>query len=800
MSRDSCEWIGLQLAGPRCSCWRFTWLGALRVRDEGPLVVGVDFGTLSGRVLVVRPSNGTELGSAVHEYEHGVIDSALPLSGEPLPPSWALQDPDDWLDVLRYAVPAAIRAADVDPARIVGIATDFTASTPLPVLADGTPLCRIAPFDVRPHAYPKLWRHHAAQEQADRITALAEARGEPWLARYGGRISSEWEFAKGLQVLEEDPEIYAAAARWIEAADWIVWQLCGVETRNACTAGYKGIFQDGRYPSEDYLSLLNPGFARFAAEKLDHPLSPLGGRAGNLSAEAAAWTGLPEGIAVAVGSVDAHVTAPAARSIAPGHMLAVMGTSTCHVMNYDSLVEVPGMCGVVEGGITPGLFGYEAGQSGVGDIFGWFVERQVPPDYSLEAERRGIGVHQYLSELAAAQTVGQHGLVALDWHSGNRSVLVDHELSGVLVGLTLATRPEDIYRALIEATAFGTRTIVDAFGHWGIPVQDFTVAGGMLKNPLVMQIYADVLRRPLHVIESEEGPALGSAMHASVAAGVHPDINAASEAMGKVRRNAYLPDEESADAYDELYAHYTALHDHFRGGEMMHALRRPRPRMAEPATTIAALRRVVCDLHAELPRHGLVVWTSGNLSARVRGEELMVIKASGVDFDAMTPESIVLCDLYGRLVEGGLAPSSDAATHGYVYRHMPDVDAVVHTHSAYATAFAARGEAIPCVLTAIADEFGGEIPVAPFARIGNEEIGRAIVETLSGHRSSAVLMQSHGVFTIGASPRDAIKAAVMCEDVARTVHLARSLGEPLAISESDVDALYERYQNVYGQR
>ena len=587
--------------------------------DNGAYVVGVDFGTLSGRALVVRASDGEELGSAVHEYAHGVIDVALPRSGEKLPASWALQDPGDWLDVLRNAVPAAVRAAGVDPAAVAGIATDFTASTPLPVLGDGTPLCCVEAFELRPHAYPKLWRHHAAQDQADRITALARARREPWLPRYGGRISSEWEFAKALQVLEEDPEIYAAADRWIEAADWIIWQLCGVETRNACTAGYKGIFQDGRYPSEDYLRALNEDFAGFVAEKLAHPLSQLGERAGSLTEQAAQWTGLGEGIAVAVGNVDAHVTAPAARAIRPGHMLAVMGTSTCHVMNGDRLVEVPGMCGVVDGGITPGLLGYEAGQSGVGDIFGWFVERQVPPEYYAEAERRGVSVHRYLSELASAQEVGAHGLIALDWHSGNRSVLVDHELSGVLVGATLGTRPEDIYRALVEATAFGTRKIIDSFRTRGVPVEEFTVAGGLLKNPLVMQIYADVLRRPLHVIDSDEGPALGAAIHAAVAAGLHDDIEAASAAMGKVRRNAYLPDDANADAYDRLYEHYSELHDYFGGGAMMHELRRPHRPGRRTSDATADLRRLVCALHAELPKHGLVVWTSGNLSARVPG-------------------------------------------------------------------------------------------------------------------------------------------------------------------------------------
>jgi L-ribulokinase len=543
-------------------------------------VIGVDFGTLSARAVVVRVSDGEELGSAVHEYPHAVIERTLPSSGAELPPQWALQDPDDWVQALQVAVPAAVAAAGVRPEEVVGIATDFTASTPLPVLADGTPLCRLDDLRERPHAYPKLWKHHAAGAQAERINAVARERSEPWLARYGGMISSEWEFAKGLQILEEDPEVYERMDRFVEAADWIVWQLCGRETRNTCTAGYKGIFQDGDYPSEDYLRALDEGFADFVSQKIGGPLDPLGARAGDLTAQAAEWTGLPEGIAVAVGNVDAHVTAPAARAIQAGQMLAVMGTSTCHIMNGEELAVVPGMCGVVQGGVTPGIWGYEAGQSGVGDIFAWLADNAVPPRYHDEARAKGIDLHDHLSQLAGEQEVGQHGLLALDWNNGNRSILVDHELSGLIVGLTLSTRAEDVYRALIEATAFGTRKIIETFEASGLPVRELVVAGGLLKNPVIMQIYADVTRRPLHLIDSEQGAALGSAMHAAVAAGAYPDIYAAADAMGKLRRNVYAPDEARADAYDALYEHYSTLHDHFgRGGDdVMHALRHIRPR------------------------------------------------------------------------------------------------------------------------------------------------------------------------------------------------------------------------------
>ncbi|WP_051571323.1 ribulokinase [Cryptosporangium arvum] len=538
-------------------------------------VIGVDYGTLSGRALVVRVQDGAEVGTAVHPYRHAVIERTLPGDDKPLPPDWALQHPADWIDVLKNAVPAAVEAAGVDASDVIGIATDFTACTVLPTTADGTPLSELHPE--RPHAWPKLWKHHAAQGQADRINALAHERGEPWINRYGGKISSEWEFAKGLQVLEEDPETYAETERWIEAADWIVWQLAGVETRNRCTAGYKGIYQDGSWPSEDYLEALNPEFKHFVA-KIEHPLSALGDRAGSLTAQAAEWTGLPAGIAVAVGNVDAHVTAPAAQSIAPGQMVAIMGTSTCHVMNGAVLAEVPGMCGVVDGGIVAGLHGYEAGQSGVGDIFGWFVDTQLPPSYHEAAAENGQDPHEYLSELASKQAVGAHGLLALDWHNGNRSILVDHELSGVLVGATLATEPEDIYRALVEATAFGTRTIIDAFETSGVPVDELVAAGGLLKNTFLMQVYADITNRPISVIGSEQGPALGSAIHAAVAAGAYPDVPAAADVMGRVERAVYRPDESRAKAYDALYAEYRTLHDYFGTGtnDVLHRLRRIR--------------------------------------------------------------------------------------------------------------------------------------------------------------------------------------------------------------------------------
>ncbi len=783
--------------------------------------IGVDYGTLSGRALLVRVSDGAELASAVFEYPHAVIEDAL-LPGNPasvnLPADWALQVPQDYIDVLANTVPIVLRDSGIDPADVIGIATDFTASTPLPVLADGTPLCELPEFAANPHAYVKLWKHHSAQSHAERINDLAHARGEGWIKRYGGKISSEWEFAKALQLLEEAPEIYVAMRHWVEAADWITWQLCGEYRRNICTAGFKGIYQDGAYPSRDFLSELNPEFADFVAEKLDWPIAQLGDLAGRLTERAAALTGLPAGIAVAVGNVDAHVTSAAANAVQPGQMVAIMGTSTCHVMVGEALAEVPGMCGVVDGGIVAGKLGYEAGQSGVGDIFGWFVDRFVDPSYHEFAKASGLNVHEYLSRLAARELPGESGLIALDWQSGNRSTLVDHELSGLIVGLTLQTRPEQVYRALIEATAFGTRKIIQTFNQSGVPVREFIAAGGLLKNEFLMQVYADVLAMPIRLIRSSQGPALGSAIHAAVAAGAYPSVEIAAAAMGGVQERVYEPIPTNVEAYNELFDHYDRLYDQFGTGEVMHSLRRLRNRQlaanpqtgeldstneSAPPTLLGqadtALAELVCEWNIALRDEGLVRWTGGNVSQRTADGQAFWIKPSGIGYDDLTPALMVLCDLEGNVIQGDLAPSSDTAAHAYVYKNMPEIGGIVHTHSNYASAWAAAGVPIPCALTAMADEFGGEIPIGPFAIIGNDDIGRGIVSTLSGHRSPAVLMKNHGVFAIGQDAKSAVKAAVMCEDVAKSMWIAHSLAPIDRIPDDFVDRLFDRYQNVYGQ-
>lgn len=529
--------------------------------------IGIDFGTESGRALLVDTRDGREVATALHTYTNGVIDEYLPGSGKPLPPDWALQDPLDYIEVIKQTVPAVLKQSGIDPQDVVGVAIDFTACTMLPTKADSTPLRALSEWRDKPHAWVKLWKHHAAQPQADLINETARRMGQGWLDRYGGKISSEWFFSKALQILVEAPDVYRAADRFIEAADWVIWQMTGVETRNACTAGYKAMVQDGDYPSREYFGALHPDFADVVDTKLGRKFARLGDKAGGLTRQFAEWTGLQEGIAVAVANVDAHVTAPAVKAVNPGQMVMIMGTSTCHIMSSDALQTVEGMCGVVPDGIIPGYYGYEAGQSGVGDIFAWFVDHAVPPEYHDAAKKAGMDLHQFLEQEAAKQKPGEHGLIALDWWNGNRSVLVDADLTGLLVGGTLATRAPDIYRALIEATAFGTRIIIEAFETRRVPVKELIAAGGLPdKNALLRQIYADVTGRSLTLAGSAQAPALGSAMHAAVAAGVYPNIQAAAEKMGKLKSEIVTPIPANQAVYDQLYADYKTLYDYFGRG------------------------------------------------------------------------------------------------------------------------------------------------------------------------------------------------------------------------------------------
>jgi L-ribulokinase len=536
-------------------------------------VIGVDFGTESGRAVLVDVSDGREIASYVHPYANGVIDEKLPGTEIRLDPDFALQDPNDYLEVFKQAIPAVLEESSVAPEDVIGLGIDFTACTMMPTQADGTPLCFLPQWRDNPHAWVKLWKHHAAQPEANKLNEIARELGYDFLDRYGGKISSEWFFPKAWQILDEAPDVYAAADRLIEGADWVVWQLTGVETRNSCTAGYKAIWSKREgFPPKAFFKALDPRMENIIDEKMSRTISPLGMKAGGLTEEAAGWTGLEPGTAVAIGNVDAHVSVPAAPLTEPGRMVIIMGTSNCHMVLGTEERIVPGMCGVVEDGIIPGLQGFEAGQSCVGDHFAWFVKNCVPEVYEQEAGRRGLAIHQLLEEKAAGLKPGESGLVALDWWNGNRSVLVDVDLTGMLLGATLATRAEEIYRALIEATAYGTRIIIETFEANGVRVREIVATGGLPdRNKLLMQIYADVTGRSIYIAESSQIGALGSAMHGAVAAGAeaggYNSIVEASKKMARLREEAYHPIPENQQVYDKLYAEYVTLHDYFGRGE-----------------------------------------------------------------------------------------------------------------------------------------------------------------------------------------------------------------------------------------
>ena len=553
-------------------------------------VIGVDFGTLSGRAAIVNVADGKELAAAVHEYKNGVIDEYLPGSDIRLESDWALQDPNDYIAVFKTAIPAVIKDSGIDPADIIGVGIDFTACTMMPTKADGTPLCFLPEWRDNPHAWVKLWKHHAAQPEANQLNMIAREAGfSKILDRYGGKISSEWFFPKAWQILDEAPDVYSAAERLIEAADWVVWQLTGIESRNSCTAGYKAMWSKTEgFPPPAFFKALDPRLENIVNEKMMTKITALGVKVGEITQEAAKWTGLKPGTAVAAANVDAHVAVPAATVTEAGRMVMIMGTSTCHMVVGEKEGVVPGMCGVVMDGILPDMPGFEAGQSCVGDHFQWFIENCVPESYEKEARDQSISIHQLLEERAAAQKPGESGLLALDWWNGNRSVLVDVDLTGLLVGMTLLTKPEEIYRALIETTAFGTRLIIDTFKEYHVPIHELIATGGLPdRNKLLMQIYADVTGLPIFVAASSQIGALGSAMHGAVAAGSekggYDTIQEASEKMAFLRDESYRPNPENKKVYDELFAEYVLLHDYFgRGGnDVMKRLKAIKARMRE---------------------------------------------------------------------------------------------------------------------------------------------------------------------------------------------------------------------------
>lgn len=554
--------------------------------------IGLDFGTLSVRAELVSMSDGREEAACIFEYPHAVMEHTLP-DGTPLPDKFALQHPQDYIDGLTYTVRGVLEKSGVRPEQIVGIGMDVTSASILPVFKDKTPLCLTEAFSAEPHAYIKLWKHHAGEEEAAEIDRIGRALGEPWVQMYGGKVSAEWATPKVLETLHKAPAVYETADYFLEVMDWLVWILTDSLSTSTSAAGYKALHHhEYGFPSEAFFKALDPRMEHFIRDKYDLPVLRAGGRAGLLTAEMAQVLGLKAGTPVSVPAIDAHCSILGGGVDDPNEMMIVMGTSSCHLLLTEGTISVPGMQGVVKDGILPDYYGSEAGQSCVGDLFAWYMERMVPASYAQEAKEAGISVHELMCRKLKGYRAGASGLIALDWMGGVRSPLMDFDLSGLILGLNLKTRPEDIYLCLIEATAFGTRAIIDSYENAGVPINRIVLGGGIpRKNPFLVQVYADVLGRPMELAASDQACALGAAILGAAAAGKeasgYADVHEAIRALAGQKLQTVQPDPAQTKAYDQLYATYLELMDHFgRGGSdlmkrMLH-LRRSTQNLTKP--------------------------------------------------------------------------------------------------------------------------------------------------------------------------------------------------------------------------
>lgn len=533
--------------------------------------IGVDYGTLSVRALLVDIETGEEAATSVYPYPHGVMEKEIP-TGVALPANWALQYPGDYYEGLITTIKDVLQQKEVAPAQVVSIGVDFTAATILPVTKEGIPLCELEEWKKEPHTYVKVWKHHGGEKEAQDIDRIMKERGDHVLDFYGGKVSSEWMLPKILETLRYAPEVYNKADRFIESLDWVVWKLTGIETRSTCAAGYKIFYREGKgYPSHEFFRGIDPKLEYLVEEKLEAPLRTIGQRAGYLSEEMADILGLTTDVVVGAGIVDAHSAVLGSGISKPGQMLITVGTSSCHLLLSEKEVGVKGIGGIVKDGIVPGIYGCEAGQSCVGDGFAWFVNECVPESYYKEAEEKGMGIYALLEEKLQDYKVGSSGLLALDWLNGVRTPLADFQLNGMILGLHLGTKPEEIYMALIEATAYGTRWIMEQFEEAGLPVEGIVLGGGIpMKNKTLVQVYADICKREVRIAGTSQASAMGAAIAGAAAA--DPKVTGCSniqeliQKLGKTKEECYLPRTEEAAIYDKLYTEYKTLCQYFGQG------------------------------------------------------------------------------------------------------------------------------------------------------------------------------------------------------------------------------------------
>jgi L-ribulokinase len=529
---------------------------------DGKYVIGLDYGTESGRAVLVSCSDGTILATAEKKYSHGVIDTYLPGGSEKLPNHYALQYPGDYLDVLLDIVSTVMNQSGVMQEQVIGLSIDFTSSTVLPIDGEGVPLCMKTFFKDRSHAYAKLWKHHGALKECDQINQLLEEQNLLNDFRFGGRISPELLVPKVLEILHKDPEVYDEAVEFLEAGDWMTRELTKADGRSISMAGYKAWWQsEGGYPDESFFAQLDSRMRGFSKQKLKGTICPVGERIGTLSKVWAEKLNLKEGIAVGASVIDSHAGVPGCGICESGQMMLVIGTSSVAIALSDTPYAGKGICGNTKGGIVPGYYALESGLAAVGDMFAWFIQNFVPAAYMDSAAEQGQSIHEYLSDKAALYTPGESGLLVLDWWNGNKTPFVDGKLSGVILGLTLQTTPEELYRALIEATAYGTRMLIETFEEAGVEISEIVASGGIVvKNPFLMQIYADVTGKRIKIAKSSQTAAVGSAIYAAIAAGAenggYDTYEEAVKNMTEVSEKQYWPEFTAQEKYNLLYKEY----------------------------------------------------------------------------------------------------------------------------------------------------------------------------------------------------------------------------------------------------
>lgn len=532
--------------------------------------IGIDFGTESGRVALVDVFSGEIISTDVIEYKHGVMSHSLTYGAE-LPPDFALQHPQDYLDVVEQGVPNAVGKAEITSEQIVGVGVDFTSSTVILTDEELVPLCFKEKWQNEPHAYAKLWKHHGPSRENDILNALAIGTKQEFLTYYGNSISVEWMLPKCVEIAEKAPMCFEEADYIIEAGDWIVSVLTGELVRGNCFAGFKSFWnkQEG-YP-EEYFRKISPEMERLTSTKLSGEIKEVGTQAGQMLDNYANKLNLPKRLPVGTAIIDAHSAVIGMGAGEAGTMVMVMGTSTCHITLSDKQKAVEGISGVVEDGIVPGLFAYEAGQSAVGDLFAWFRHCMIPKEVEEKAMEANTSVFKYLESKTAALVPGETGLLALDWNNGNRSILNNPNLSGLLLGQTLQTKPEEIFMALMESTAFGAKMIMEAYKNGGIETNQIYACGGLpANNEKLVQIYADVMNKPIRVAKTPHVSAVGAAVLGSLAAGTaeggYHSMSTAMKHMNQLDDKVFYPIQENVDQYRKLYQEYKTLSEYFGTG------------------------------------------------------------------------------------------------------------------------------------------------------------------------------------------------------------------------------------------